>query len=115
MPDRPSQRDKRSFTAHSEYGVEAVHSAKREWSSRLLKRSTIAVSRALTTAVTPDPEWNVVGIGVGEKITDGRHTGVMAVKMLVRSKFPPNQIQKPHLLSREVDGIPTDVEEVGLL
>jgi hypothetical protein len=95
--------------------VEAVRKAKREWSPRLLKRGTITASRALTTAVTPDPEWNVVGVGVGEKITDGRHTGVLAVKMLVRSKFAPNQIQKPHMLPREVDGIPTDVEEVGLL
>jgi hypothetical protein len=72
-------------------------------------------ARALAVPLTPDPDWNVVGVGVGEKITDERHTGLLALKLLVRSKFPQNQIDSSHLLPGEVNGIPTDVEEVGLL
>jgi hypothetical protein len=115
MPDQKSNSNERSFGAHSAYSLEDVRGAKREWSSRLLRPRRMAAARAFTASITPDPEWNVVGVGVGEKISEGRHTGVMAVKLLVRSKFPPNQIQTAHMLPSQVDGIPTDVEEVGLL
>lgn len=91
-----------------------LRSAKREWSSHLLKRRAMAASRALTAAATPDPAWNLQGVGIGEKLVDGRHTGIMAVKFLVRAKYHESHISKEHVLPKSISGLPTDVEEVGL-
>jgi hypothetical protein len=90
---------------------------KEEWSERLLRPAVARAegARALTAAVTPAPERNVVGVGIGEKVVDGRPTGVRALKFLVRMKYPPDQISPKNVLPDNVDGIPTDVEEVGLL
>lgn len=64
-------------------------------------------------ATSPDPNENVVGVGVGEKVVDGKYTGVMAVKLLVRFKYGENQISSEHRLPSIFNGFPTDVEEVG--
>jgi hypothetical protein len=104
----------RHFTATAAHSVEDVRRAKREWSSRLLRRARRPASRALLAAVTSDPDFNVVGVGVGEKITDNRHTGVMALRFLVRTKLPASRIPATHMLPHLIDGIPTDVEEVGI-
>jgi hypothetical protein len=93
---------------------EDFRAAKQELSSRLLKRRDMPMSRALTAAITPDPAWNLQGIGIGEKLVDGRHTGVTAVKFLVRAKYHESHISKKHVLPKTVSGLPTDVEEVGL-
>jgi hypothetical protein len=55
----------------------------------------------------------VVGVGIGEKLVNGRATGVLAVKFLVRIKYPHDQISGGHLLPADLDGLPVDVEEVG--
>lgn len=71
-------------------------------------------SRALTSAISPDPDLNLMGVGVGEKLVDGRRTGIMSVKFLVRAKYHENHISEEHLLPTSIDGVPVDVEEVGL-
>jgi hypothetical protein len=95
--------------------LEDIRAAKQEWSSRWLKARQASPSRALRSALTPDPTWNIQGIGVGEKMVDGRHTGVLAVKFLVRAKFHARHISKKHALPKSIAGLPVDVEEVGLL
>jgi hypothetical protein len=92
-----------------------IRAAKQEWSARLLKRPSIPAVRALTAAITPNPAWNLVGVGVGEKLVDGRRTGIMAVKFLVRAKLNEKHISKKHVLPKSISGLPVDVEEVGLL
>jgi len=72
-----------------------------------------ATARAVTAPISPAPIHNVVGVGVGEKISDGKQTGALAVKLLVRLKYPQSELDSKHLLPRDIDGIPTDVEEVG--
>jgi hypothetical protein len=52
----------------------------------------MTAARALVRAVSPVPTENVVGVGMGEKISSGRHTGVWAVKFFVRSKYPEAQL-----------------------
>lgn len=72
-----------------------------------------AAARAVTVPISPSPIHNIVGVGIGEKISDGKQTGALAVKLLVRLKYPQAELDSKHLLPRDVDGIPTDVEEVG--
>jgi len=86
----------------------AADEAKREHAFRL------AVPRGALRAVNPIPSENTLGIGIGEKISDGKQTGILAIKLFVRMKFPKSELQTDHLLPKEINGIPTDVEEVGV-
>jgi hypothetical protein len=54
-----------------------------------------------------------MGVGVGEKISDGKRTGALSVKLFVRMKYPHAELESKHVLPKEIGGIPTDVEEVG--
>lgn len=97
-----------------------LKAAKTLWSQRLFEtaraesaRGPVSAARALRAAVNPEPEQNVVGVGVGEKISNGQHTGVMAVKFLVRLKYSEGQMSEEHVLPKSIDGLPVDVEEVG--
>ena len=111
-PTPPSA--KAPIAGRPSHNAEDLRAAKQEWSSRLLKRRVMPASRAFAAAITPDPTWNLMGVGIGEKLVDGRHTGIMAVKFLVRAKYPENRIRKGHALPKSIGGVPTDVEEVGL-
>ena len=91
-----------------------LRAAKEEWSGRLFKRRSMPASRALMAAITPDPRLNLTGIGIGEKLVDGRHTGVMAVKFFVRAKYREAHMARKHLLPKSISGLPVDVEEAGL-
>jgi len=104
------------FAATSSQALEPLRAAKREWSRRLLIPRAVsgAAMRAFTAAVSPEPLHNVVGVGIGEKVIDGVATGVRALKFLVRVKFPESQMSADHLLPKTVNGLPVDVEEVGL-
>jgi hypothetical protein len=82
-------------------------------STRFLRPVRITSFAALSAAASPMPETNVVGIGIGEQISHGKHTGMMAVKFLVRIKYPDNQIPNDQRLPATVDGHPVDVEQVG--
>ncbi len=56
---------------------------------------------------------NVVGVGVGEKVSHGKSTGELSVVILVRQKVPLVGLEPQAVVPREVDGIRTDVLEVG--
>lgn len=89
-------------------------SAKKAYSDRLLLTPRIAGFRALAVATGAGPEQNVMGVGVGEKLEGDKPTGVLAVKFLVRRKYAESELLKSEMLPSNVDGLPTDVEEVGL-
>ena len=61
----------------------------------------------------PAPAVNLVGVGVGEKVTSGERTGELCVKVLVARKYPTAEIARGDRIPARVDGIPTDVEAVG--
>lgn len=117
---------KRTSTLIEPRKLRDLTAAKGEWSSRLfpvprarrqvaeLARTPMQASRALVRAIAPDPTQNVVGVGIGEKISDGQHTGVWAVKFYVRLKYPERQIEAKHRLPKSIGGMPVDVEESGL-
>ncbi|HEX6037258.1 hypothetical protein [Longimicrobium sp.] len=91
-----------------------LRAAKKEWSTRLLGSRPGAAFGAFA-AKSPAPESNVVGVGMGEKYAGDQPTGVLALKFLVVRKYPEGQLSAGELLPRQVDGLPVDVEEVGVL
>ncbi len=94
---------------------ESYRAAKSEWSQRFLSRAINVVgARALMTAVSPEPKRNVIGVGIGEKLVDGRSTGVRAIKFFVRAKFSESHLSPSQLLPKTISGLPVDVDEVGL-
>jgi hypothetical protein len=97
--------------------VAALAEAKREWSQRLLKNEADGNpgAKALGAVAAVDPHDNLVGIGTGEKIVQGKPTGVHALKFFVKVKYPLDHIVKRSRLPSHVQGLPVDVEEVGVL
>jgi hypothetical protein len=101
------------FTGLSEKQMGSLRAAKQSAARRLLQPvETLSVS-AFAASTSPEPSTNLVGVGIGEQISGGKHTGIMAVKFLVRIKYPDNQIPEGDRLPREVEGHPVDVEQVG--
>lgn len=58
---------------------------------------------------------NVVGVGVGLCKTGGIQTGRVGLVVMVSQKLPRSSLSPDDLLPREIDGVPVDVQEVGLL
>lgn len=58
---------------------------------------------------------NVVGVGVGFKTTKGKETDRPSVVVLVERKLPKDALTPQALVPEELDGVPTDVIEVGRL
>ena len=54
---------------------------------------------------------NVVGVGVGPKVVSSKITAPLAVKVYVRTKVPLHLLAEQERIPRELDGVPTDVEE----
>lgn len=53
----------------------------------------------------------VTGVDIGEKHVEGRPTGELAIRVLVRSKKAPNTIPATELIPPTIEGVPTDVIE----
>jgi len=58
---------------------------------------------------------NVVGVGIGHRQRAGRTLDEVCVVALVRTKRPAAALAPEALVPRRVDGVPTDVREVGHL
>ncbi|MCH7877840.1 MAG: hypothetical protein IH914_00810 [candidate division Zixibacteria bacterium] len=56
---------------------------------------------------------NVIGVGMGYKVTRNRRTNELSVVVLVRQKLPEAGLRPDDLVSRDLDGVATDVIEVG--
>lgn len=61
----------------------------------------------------PAPGVNLVGMGIGEKVTAGKGTGEMCVKVFVAKKFPKGKVATADRIPAAIGGIPTDIEGVG--
>ena len=97
----------------------AIAQAKAAMSARFLgrppgmKRPGVGLRAAAAAASVA--AHNVVGVGIDEKYVDGVPTGVHSIKFLVRTKVQPSALSTSEKLPPSVDGIPTDVEEVGMI
>jgi len=56
---------------------------------------------------------NVVGLGVGYKERCGRKTDQLSLVVLVKQKVPRSQLRPEDAIPPEIEGVPTDVQEVG--
>ncbi|MBM7855187.1 hypothetical protein JOC37_001572 [Desulfohalotomaculum tongense] len=56
---------------------------------------------------------NVVGVGVGHKEVRSMRTKQLSMVVLVEKKLPPENLKRGHIVPRKVEGIDTDVIEVG--
>ncbi|MEV4282074.1 serine protease [Actinoplanes xinjiangensis] len=69
------------------------------------------MQRTHETALLQRPQ--VVGVALGHKFTGGRDTGERAITVLVTRKLPVESISAEDLVPPVLDGVPTDVQEVG--
>jgi hypothetical protein len=58
---------------------------------------------------------NVVGLGVGFKNRMGESDGQESVVVLVQTKKPLDALEEDDIIPQEVDGVPTDVVEIGVM
>lgn len=56
---------------------------------------------------------NVVGTAVGMKVVRGEQTMTPSLTVLVRTKYPLDQIAPAERIPTELDGVPLDVVETG--
>ena len=56
---------------------------------------------------------NVIGVGRGNKWTRGEDTGKEALIILLNKKQPKDELQRNEIIAKRIDGILTDVIEVG--
>ncbi len=58
---------------------------------------------------------NVVGVGIGYKVSGKRQTDELSVVVLVQQKLPPSSLSAEAIIPQEVDRVRTDVMQVGYL
>jgi hypothetical protein len=58
---------------------------------------------------------NVVGVGTGYKRQKGQATDQLCIVAMVRTKMPKSALAPEALVPKQVDGVPTDVMQVGEL
>jgi hypothetical protein len=58
---------------------------------------------------------NVVGVGIGYKVSGKRQTSELSVVVLVQQKLPPASLSAEAFIPQEVGGVRTDVLQVGHL
>jgi peptidoglycan hydrolase-like protein with peptidoglycan-binding domain len=93
-----------------------LRAAKDELSRHFLAATRRENAGAISArAATTDPLWNVVGVGIGEKESDGALSGIMSVKLLVQKKFAEGSVPSQHMLPKEINGYLVDIEEVGIV
>jgi len=107
-----AERELRLFAAGAG-ALKELRELKSEFASRFLRPPREGAVFAVRTVASPSPRNNVVGVGVGEKITDGKLTGVRCVKFFVRVKYPLEHVPARDRLPQQADGFPVDVEQVG--
>ena len=56
---------------------------------------------------------NVIGVGTGYKVSDGRRTEELCLVTLVRQKVPLSALEADAMVPREIEGVRTDVVEIG--
>jgi hypothetical protein len=58
---------------------------------------------------------NVVGVGVGYKVHRGKQTDELCLVVLVSKKLPVEAVDPKSLVPKSIDGVNTDVVEVGVI
>src|SRR5687767_7953395 len=102
------------FGKVSAASVSDLHAVKKQWSNKLLvAQQTLPFNATSALPASSSPDFNVVGVGIGEKIVEGKPTGIRAIKFLVQRKYDEAHLKPSQRLPKMIDGLPTDVEQVG--
>jgi hypothetical protein len=56
---------------------------------------------------------NVVGVGIGYKKKEGEKTEIPSLVVMVRKKVPLTELDPRDVVPAEIEGVVTDVREVG--
>ncbi len=56
---------------------------------------------------------NVTGVGIGFKKAKGKKTNELSIVVLVEKKLPETVLKDEDIIEKELEGVPTDVQEVG--
>lgn len=56
---------------------------------------------------------NVVGVAIGFKEKGGQRTEIPSLVVMVKEKVPLSQLEARDIVPLEIDGVVTDVREVG--
>ena len=56
---------------------------------------------------------NVVGVAIGYKEKGGQKTEVPSLVVMVKEKVPLSKLKAHDVIPQEIDGVVTDVREVG--
>lgn len=80
---------------------------------KIAQEKILAVKRAHEAELMS--KAHVIGCGVGYRRKAGQPTNMLALVVLVDRKIPRHQLSAHDAIPSEIDGIPVDVQEVGLL
>jgi hypothetical protein len=58
---------------------------------------------------------NVVGVGIGLRRRGGQSTGELSIVVSVTHKVPLEELDPRDVIPRELEGVPVDVQAVGVL
>jgi hypothetical protein len=75
--------------------------------------SSIPLKGLMPFAARPNPQHNVIGIGLGRKLANGRLSAKHCVRFYVEKKLPKEAIPPADMLPDQVHGVVTDVIETG--
>jgi hypothetical protein len=64
-------------------------------------------------AASTRPRHNVVGVGIGRKVSKGRLTATRSVRIYVEKKVSEKAIPPEFVIPKRIEGVPTDVVETG--
>ncbi|MFZ1991092.1 MAG: hypothetical protein WAW96_15130 [Alphaproteobacteria bacterium] len=67
----------------------------------------------MALAARTEPRHNVVGVGIGYKMVEGKVTSRRCVRFYVEKKLPKEAIPRAFLLPKKIRGVGTDVVETG--
>ncbi len=87
-------------------------SAKKTAVAAFLSKAAPGPEFAALTASTSHRD-NIVGVGIGPKVTDGRLTKRFSIRFYVERKVAKGAVPKKDRLPAKIDGVPTDVIETG--
>jgi len=87
-------------------------SAKKTAVAEFLSKAAPGPELTALTASTSHRD-NIVGVGIGPKVTDGRLTKRLSIRFYVERKVATGAVPKKDRLPAKIEGVPTDVIETG--
>ena len=83
--------------------------AKKEMSKRYLSKATPQAFTTFAAAAPLNAAQNIVGVGVGNKITDEGETNQRCIRFYVAQKIHKDSLNAKQMIPPTIDGLPTDV------